>query len=59
MICYQKKKRCGNKDLEHCGYMKVIEIHDTSIVEPLTGIGVIELRLWKIHWVRSVWSRMG
>ena len=44
MICYQKKKKCGNKDLEHCGYMKVIEIPNISIVKPLTGIAETKLR---------------
>lgn len=38
MICYQKKKKCGNKYLEHCGCIKGTEIHDTSIVELLTDI---------------------
>ena len=58
MICYQKKRKCGNKDLEHCGCMKEIKIPDFSIVELLTGIAEIELRNWKTIWVKGAWMRM-
>ena len=37
MICYQKKRKCGNKDLENSGCMKETKIPGISIVELLTG----------------------
>ena len=37
-----KRKRCGNRGLEHCGYMKVTRTHTTSIAGQLIDIDVIK-----------------
>ena len=58
MIFYQEKKKCGNKDPELCGYMRVIITLVISIVELLTGSGETGLRLWRILGEIVVWMKM-
>ena len=58
MIFYLKKKKCGTRDLEFCGYMKVIITLAISIVKLLTGSGETRLRLWRILGEKGVWMKM-
>ena len=58
MIFYLKKKKCGNRDLELYGYMKVIITLAISIVKLLTGLGETRLRLWRILGEKDMWMKM-
>ena len=58
MIFYLKKKKCGNSNPEHCGYMKVIIILAISIVELLTSSGETGLKIWRILGEKGVWMKI-